>query len=742
MGLSNNSRRAIPGPNHLAVKRACLAFHQNEDGKITLVLPIAMLIMVLLLAFLGNAGQTVVQKIETQNAADGMAIAPATWLARAMNSVTAGNHLMGEETAVVVILESFGGPELDHGVEFNPVESRTLDGIIRGLKDLAPIRGGYGASALTSADQKFLRTIVDYVAPDNQQKAKHKAFAAIYDARMTLKRDLAARLMTKSFANLGFLVPPPFGYATAIAAFGVHAYTQVQIVKIVFEWVKLDVLEFAVDKSKRLKTDLLEKNFIPKLAEHSQVISGNKPSGSRGGNSGGGAVRRALQVGLVNLAIEDTQRHLEEAYNVKALLYPLTRTLKLPIEPEPAPSLRPDAKPKEWGSDDPLTSQGEDDLSDLMEDIEDNKSEVKQRIIAEKREMLILEELQKYVDERLKNENVERDERRDLNDEKTEIEQAKQDKQKRIEKFEKELAKMNRDQQQLQQAVNSLGTLPKVSGNLTISAMPTQMNYTEERYSQWVRSTYPYVDAFRAPLLSLFDEHLPKSKMAEHYTKWSNRLTLVKAWQFRSGYRLKYQKGQVPKATWSRSRNVKPLAMYVMKDSYVKQGKRRDRKGHELWTRATKAGREEAEKQFTILAMAHRPYKPVFSPKVYKDGPEGIATFAQAIFYNANEQTPAAIGAKEKNQAKLGWDTLNWDPEFDTPEWGSDPQRTAAKWPWEILKEVRSLDSIKVKLNWQAKLMPVTKTRLRPAALANGALGEGKREIGAAAALFDGLVSH
>jgi hypothetical protein len=42
--------------------------------------------------------------------------------------------------------------------------------------------------------------------------------------------------------------------------------------------------------------------------------------------------------------------------------------------------------------------------------------------------------------------------------------------------------------------------------------------------------------ALLALLAKLLDQ-LEKSKAAEHYEKWTNRYTLVKAWQFRSGYR-------------------------------------------------------------------------------------------------------------------------------------------------------------------------------------------------------------
>lgn len=47
----------------------------------------------------------------------------------------------------------------------------------------------------------------------------------------------------------------------------------------------------------------------------------------------------------------------------------------------------------------------------------------------------------------------------------------------------------------------------------------------------------------------------------------------------------------------------------------------------------------------------------------------------------------------------------------------------------------------KVKLNWQAKLMPVTKQRLQAAA-ADQLLGEMRNNLGLSAVLYDGMVTH
>ena len=125
----------------------------------------------------------------------------------------------------------------------------------------------------------------------------------------------------------------------------------------------------------------------------------------------------------------------------------------------------------------------------------------------------------------------------------------------------------------------------------------------------------------------------------------TDRYTLVKAWQFRSGYRFK--KVSEKKGQWEKPAKSEPLAMYVMKGAFAKSGKRRDRKGHETWTLESAAGKAEAEKMFTVIGMTHRDFEPLFSPVVYPTASDGgITTFAQAIFYNGNEQKPNGNGQK------------------------------------------------------------------------------------------------
>ncbi len=103
------------------------------------------------------------------------------------------------------------------------------------------------------------------------------------------------------------------------------------------------------------------------------------------------------------------------------------------------------------------------------------------------------------------------------------------------------------------------------------------------------------------------------------------------------------------------------------------------------------------------------------SSKVFPTGNDrGQTVYAQAIFYNANEQKSPS-GVPGTTQPNVGWDTLNWLPPVAAPEWGAEPSVAEKKWPWEIFSAARNVPGMRVHLNWQAKLMPVTRSRLSEA---------------------------
>ena len=736
-----------PSNNFTEMRQCRLAGRRVErSGKITLVTIMAILGLVVLAGFIGNAGHVVTKKVETQNAADAVAFSSAQWMARGMNASTATNHLIGEITGLVVVLEALGGPEADHKMEDYPAESRSLDGVIRGFKKTAIAKGGYMAPALASVERPVLDFIVDkLVSPSDPKKATHKAFATIYDAKLTLKRDLMKRLVIMTVANLGFIIPPPFGFGTALASAAIHVWEMKEIALIAKEWIILEGLEFVARNLKPVKVDILETLLIKKLAEHGDFIAGRQLKAS------------ALTTGVVNAGIADTLEHLGSVYGIKTAVYPGATVFRLPIKTEPVASVHipkiPYKNEPEWGADKSPTQSLDSLMRDMTKGFDDQIDAVNRRIYEIRASIYgsplplgprqtPLNELENQV-ESLLDPKMKPEEKKPIEDELKRIDDLRNKKLERIAELERQIKKVEAEMKQTQKMIRQAGNLANKAGNLSIVNIPSKrLNQAEERYTQWVRATYPFVDSFRAPVLAQFEKHLEKSEAAKHYKKWTDRYTLVKAWQFRGGYRFEGKAGGKT-GQWVKRPNVEPLKMYVMEGAFLDTGKRRDRKGHEKWTESSVAGKNLAEQKFTLIGMAHREIEPLFSPVIYPGATKhGMTTFAQAIFYNANEQKPAKIDAKEKTQAKLGWDTLNWDPASSPPEWGAKESNSAAKWPWEIFTADVKTSTARVKLNWQAKLMPVTQTRLVEAAASQIANPGMAFNLGKAAALHTKMVTH
>jgi hypothetical protein len=718
----------------------------RREGKITLVTLFAILGLIVMAGFIGNIGQTVSTKVAAQNTSDAVAFSSAQWMARGMNAITATNHLLGEVTALSVVVEGLGGPEMDAGMKYYSPQNQTLDMVIGTLKDMAPAPAAtpYATSILNSVEKPLFKFLADQMAPQSDEAKKSKAFATIYDSKLQLKMDFNKFLLVNTVANLGFFVPPPWGYISAAIAYAAHIYADLQIVEIGKEWFILQGIELVIRNpiTSQLKSKF-ETLLIPALAAHGDFIAGRL--GKKSANN------PQAQSGIVNVAVGDALLHLNKVYDTKAFIYPAAPSFRMPIEAEPRPSLREGTpagrEEPEWGKDEVVTLPDSDDiLSDIQENINDSKSDIKARIRNLREGLQLLDRLEADVNKLSAEEGVTPEERKKFDDEKREIARARRDKQARLAKLEKELQELNIKEAQTYKAIAAMKNMPPGTGNLSakrahLALDQGLMKQSEERYTQWVRATYPYVDSFRAPILKMFGEHLKRSEAARHYEKWTNRFALTKAWQFRSGYRFK-KLGDTD-GQWEKKPGVDPLEMYVMVGSFAKTGVRRDQKGFETWTLASDTGKQQAEQLFTVIGLAHRDVKPLFSPVIYPAGTRhGATTFAQAVFYNGNEQKPVPPFTKSTTQAKLGWDTLNWDPATNAPEWGTKLATSSAKWPWEVFTSSTALSgSAKVRLNWQAKLMPVTKTRLKGAITMPMSV-DMNANVAAAYALFDNMLTH
>jgi len=137
-------------------------------------------------------------------------------------------------------------------------------------------------------------------------------------------------------------------------------------------------------------------------------------------------------------------------------------------------------------------------------------------------------------------------------------------------------------------------------------------------------------------------------------------------------------------------------------------------KGYESWTR----DKEQAARLFTVIGLAQiDPPLVMGLPTFYRQAhPHGRLAYAQAMIYNGNRQIrpPHRIDLTCKRivpefQAVVGWDTLNWhvvsaaDRVSELRDGGAE--QTA--YP-------------KIRVNWKAKLVPGTGTRLRDLTENNG----------------------
>ncbi len=666
-------------------------------GKVTLLALIFLLLIVVLASLIGNAGHTVNQKMETQNAADAIAFSSSLWLARGMNTITTSNHLVGEATALAVIHEAIGGPELRLGLSKNTPENQQLDGVIQVLSRSAPmgrIPSPYVPPSLTTIDRRVIELVTRRTSPSPAKETT--AFATLYDSRLTLKRELAGWLAAKSIANLAFLVPPPFGYVPAIGAYAVHIAASAQIALIGKEWLLLDVLEKYAVVATPVQRRVIEAEWIPALSQFAAETAGLEMLGQEFSRQGGLATRSALK--SVNT--------ISERNGAEGQLFPGEQRLQLPVEFEPKPDMqgRQGDWPQEWGEDRVAALPDVEDAQQEMESKLDKAlSEMQERGDQLAKSIEELETIRESVEERASAADPTL---------KAEYDAELQELEKTIESVKQEATRLVEDESNIRRQrgalAASLGSLaPGPSQNFSLDHIPTAMNPEQERVSQWVRAATPNVDALRAPILGLMVEQLPKSHAAEHFIKWTNRFALVKAWQFRSGQRL--QKSGAASARWEQ--RAEPLGMLVLPGTF-RDG--RPSKGDESWTGQGRGAKAEAEELFTVVAAAHRSFDTLFA-KVIHPVPHdhGLTSVSQAILYNANPQRGQT--GRNDRQPVVGWDTLNWEHSSQAVvEWGAQAARQPARWPWELFDALDSAPS--VKLNWQAKLSPLTKTRLQQAA--------------------------
>jgi hypothetical protein len=231
----------------------------------------------------------------------------------------------------------------------------------------------------------------------------------------------------------------------------------------------------------------------------------------------------------------------------------------------------------------------------------------------------------------------------------------------------------------------------------------TNMRRQIVKTTQLVRATWPWVNYHRYPILRVLKAAVPLSKAGDFYFGHTAGATLDLLGQYQIDNR--------------------DLGLLVMK------GYPAPDKGYELWTEDP----VKADNLFTLLGMVYRdPPRLLGESRVFRQAhSDGRVALAQAMIYNANEQErpKQRIDLSCKRilpirQANAGWDTLNWaessrqgtescaDISNGGPNADNDP---AENRPYEITGKGIHPEYPRICVNWQAKLVPVTRNRLEQA---------------------------
>ena len=750
----------------------------GEEGMISVVTVVVVLGFAVLIGLIGNVGRVVAEKIELQNAADAAANASALWMARGMNAITATNHLMGEATALVVIHQALGGPELEGQRTYSPPRSTQLNEAIEQLRTNAPIKLG-------QIDRSLIEFTANRLTADSW--TRHQACATIYDAKLTLKWIFGLDLGAKNLANLGFTPTPLYAF-TAPLAFAAHVFLDLIILQIAKEALYVDFLEIGA-RALTVPKNGVWNVVIPALSKYGDLVAGRGPD------------RPPCSAVSQNLEL------LGSSNRARLDIFPAPDDLSLPVVSEPPPETRPLSGDR-TGFGKPPSLWTKDDMPGEVKEIRQVFSQINRWLDQARGKLKFLEDSTSLISEGISAVGMGTG-------------------------FTEMVIPALPTFPTLPE--------PGKSGfddNPSLNNLP-ELPWKAESRSQWTRATYPYVDSFRAGIRSFFKAQMRLSNASTYFVHWTNRYTLAVSHERRKAESLDQsessQRSNRNLLSWLRGKNTDLRAWLnralqwtgkigdpvdlegdsyqaIFKDlertaltlksrpselgeaaaqtsewidqvqehdrivlarvesagrmeapgpgiepnelrdgtedlvrievldellkgfevlldqiekypdphelgiphMYVLDGMEPERKGREDWT----WDKGRAEQLFTVIGLAHRQPRRPSIPTLFRDpGPSEHLAFAQAIFYNANGRTEAPEDKAGDRQPDTGWDTLNWEPPVAAPEWGADPSGDGGRWePWKVFTGgIRSTRGTRVKLNWQAKLVPVTRERLSQA---------------------------
>ncbi len=447
---------------------------------------IFVLLIAVLIALVGNAGHAVHQKMEVQNAADVVGFSSSLWMARGMNTVTACNHLVGEATAIGVVHDAIGGPELRLGLKTNTTENQGLNAAIRTTALLAPISripSVYVPPPLTELDRRIIDFVTRRTSPTSDEL---DAFGTLYDSRMTLKRELALLLTAKSFANLAFLIPPPFGYPPAVLAVIAHVAASSQIVLIGKEWLLLEVLETYARAASPLQENVFAGQLVPTLVGFAAEVGGLDLDSPESPAEGGLAIDE-IEAATVELATE---------HRVEAEVVPIADERRLPLMFEPPPNMqgRSGDWPQQWGSDQAIVLPGAmNQLNQMRRSIDDAARKLTGSVNRRQRAIDDLQEVRESIQEKIDGGELSAEVGEQYVAELEIVDETIATLQKELDDLARSEAEIEGQRQSIEEVLSSL--VPGQSQNLSLRHIPEQLDPEQERTSQWVRATAPNVDA-------------------------------------------------------------------------------------------------------------------------------------------------------------------------------------------------------------------------------------------------------
>ncbi|MEN9556827.1 MAG: hypothetical protein RLZZ232_3113 [Planctomycetota bacterium] len=301
------SAKQVQRGQSLDPMRFFATLNSDQSGQLSILSLVILLGMITTLAAFANISGVLRVKMETQNAADGVASTAGTHAARGMNAITATNHLIGELQALVVLHHALGGDALDNSSR----REQTPTGVRNTLSSTWQL-----ANAWCFDVPRYLRPQRSF---HNHVSKRIVVQAAIRDSRVHLKKVTSYAYMVHAMGGMIFKLRYIPYVGSVFGGFGgvVMGCSLAFEAKATLEWRILDVVEFLARAPRPLKK-LLRDAAIPGFHAYAR-----------------------LQAFATPLRAENAAREVGSQHLVEGTLFPgVTRNfslpvLQLPVEAEP-----------------------------------------------------------------------------------------------------------------------------------------------------------------------------------------------------------------------------------------------------------------------------------------------------------------------------------------------------------------------------------------------------------------------